>query len=151
MAKIIECAKVDPSSGCQHVIRGNTEDEVLKNAMEHAKQHGIRETTPPLSLCSKPGQRSETKSKTDLVVDTALSAILDLLPGWRHLCLQARCRLARNSSNRSWHRSQRSPFTAGRSRQYRHRGRPLRSQQTYSRARGSIGYCAEPQYRAHLR
>ena len=25
MAKILECAKVDPSSGCQHVIRGETE------------------------------------------------------------------------------------------------------------------------------
>jgi len=48
MGKIIECAKVDPSSGCQHVVRGKNEDEVLKNAMEHAKQHGIREMTPDL-------------------------------------------------------------------------------------------------------
>jgi predicted small metal-binding protein len=39
MAKVIECAKVDPSSGCTHVVRGNTEEEVLKNAMEHAKQN----------------------------------------------------------------------------------------------------------------
>jgi predicted small metal-binding protein len=42
MGKIVECAKVDPSSGCTHVVRGNTEEEVLKNAAEHAKQHGIR-------------------------------------------------------------------------------------------------------------
>ena len=48
MAKILECAKVDPSSGCQHVIRGETEEEVLKKAAEHAKVHGIREVTPEL-------------------------------------------------------------------------------------------------------
>src|SRR5262249_36141684 len=41
MAKMVECAKVDPSSGCTHVIRGNTEQEVLQKAAEHAKQHGI--------------------------------------------------------------------------------------------------------------
>jgi hypothetical protein len=29
MAKILECAKVDPSSGCQHVVRGETKEEVL--------------------------------------------------------------------------------------------------------------------------
>ena len=29
MAKILECAKVDPSSGCQHVVRGETEEEIL--------------------------------------------------------------------------------------------------------------------------
>ena len=48
MAKILECAKVDPSSGCQHVIRGETEEEVLRKAAEHAKEHGIREVTPKL-------------------------------------------------------------------------------------------------------
>ena len=32
MGKVIECAKVDPSSGCKHVIRGNTEEELMKNA-----------------------------------------------------------------------------------------------------------------------
>ena len=48
MGKMIECAKVDPSSGCTHVVRGKDEDEVLRNAMEHAKQHGIREVTPEL-------------------------------------------------------------------------------------------------------
>ena len=32
MGKVIECAKVDPSSGCKHVIRENTEEEVMKNA-----------------------------------------------------------------------------------------------------------------------
>jgi predicted small metal-binding protein len=48
MTKILECAKVDPSSGCQHVIRGETEEEVLQKAAEHAKEHGIREVTPDL-------------------------------------------------------------------------------------------------------
>ncbi len=59
MAKVIECAKVDPSSGCTHVVRGNTEEEVLKNAMEHAKQHGIREATPELMLKVKAAIRDE--------------------------------------------------------------------------------------------
>jgi predicted small metal-binding protein len=48
MGKMVECAKVDPSSGCKHVIRGATDEEVMKNAAEHAKQHGIREMTPDL-------------------------------------------------------------------------------------------------------
>ena len=48
MAKILECAKVDPASGCKHIIRGETEEEVLQKAAEHAKEHGIREVTPEL-------------------------------------------------------------------------------------------------------
>ena len=46
MKKILECARVDPSSGCNYVVRGNTEDEILRNAEVHAKEHGIREFTP---------------------------------------------------------------------------------------------------------
>ncbi len=48
MAKILECAKVDPTSGCKYVIRGETEEEVLQKAAEHAKEHGIRQVTPEL-------------------------------------------------------------------------------------------------------
>ena len=48
MAKILECAKVDPSSGCEYVVRGETEEEVLQKASEHAKEHGIRQVTPEL-------------------------------------------------------------------------------------------------------
>ena len=59
MAKIIECAKVHPSSDCKYVIRGNTTDELLKNAMEHAKEHGIRETTPELVLKAQAAIRDE--------------------------------------------------------------------------------------------
>jgi predicted small metal-binding protein len=59
MGKIIECAKVDPSSGCTHVVRGQTEDDVLRNAMDHAKQHGIREVTPELMAKVKAAIRDE--------------------------------------------------------------------------------------------
>ena len=48
MAKILECAKVDPSSGCNYVVRGETEEEVLQKASEHAKEHGIRQVTPEM-------------------------------------------------------------------------------------------------------
>ncbi len=53
MAKILECAKLDPSSGCQHVIRGETEEEVLRKAAEHAIEHGIRTITPELVALAK--------------------------------------------------------------------------------------------------
>lgn len=41
MAKVIYCNKVNPSSDCNHVIRGETEQEVLEKAKEHAKEHGL--------------------------------------------------------------------------------------------------------------
>ena len=59
MGKVIECAKVDPSSGCTHVVRGKDEAEVLKNAAEHAKQHGIREVTPEMMAKVKAAIRDE--------------------------------------------------------------------------------------------
>jgi len=48
MAKVIYCSQVDPSVGCEHVIRGATEEEVLQKAGQHAKEHGIVEVTPEL-------------------------------------------------------------------------------------------------------
>jgi predicted small metal-binding protein len=48
MEKVLECAKIDPSSGCTYVARGKTEEEVLQKAAEHAKEHGIREVTPEM-------------------------------------------------------------------------------------------------------
>ena len=48
MGKFIDCNKVNPSSECHHVVRGATEEELLKNAQEHAKEHGIVEVTPEL-------------------------------------------------------------------------------------------------------
>ncbi len=59
MTKVLECAKVDPSSGCKHVVRGQTEADVLKHAAEHAKQHGIREVTPELLAKVKAAIRDE--------------------------------------------------------------------------------------------
>jgi predicted small metal-binding protein len=46
MPKLLECAKVDPSSGCQHVVWGETEEEVLWKAAEHAQEHGVWEVMP---------------------------------------------------------------------------------------------------------
>jgi predicted small metal-binding protein len=48
MAKVLECAKVDPSSGCKYVVRGETEEDLLRKAALHAREHGIREVTPEL-------------------------------------------------------------------------------------------------------
>ncbi len=59
MGKVLECAKVDPSSGCTHVVRGQTEEELLKNAIEHAKEHGIRQVTPELMAKVKAAIRDE--------------------------------------------------------------------------------------------
>ena len=54
MSKIIDCNKVNPASGCAHVVRGETEEELLRNAAEHAKEHGIIEVTPELMEMIKP-------------------------------------------------------------------------------------------------
>jgi predicted small metal-binding protein len=59
MSKILECAKVDPSSGCQHVVRGETEEEVFQGAAAHAGEHGIREFTPELIEMVKAAIRDE--------------------------------------------------------------------------------------------
>jgi len=48
MGKKIDCNKVNPASGCSHVVRGETEEELLKNAEQHAREHGIVEVTPEL-------------------------------------------------------------------------------------------------------
>ncbi len=47
MGKVIYCNKVNPSPECNYVIRGETEDEVLQQAGEHAREHGL-EPTPEL-------------------------------------------------------------------------------------------------------
>jgi predicted small metal-binding protein len=48
VGKKIDCGKVNPAGGCNHVVRGNTEEELLMNAKAHAKEHGIVEVTPEL-------------------------------------------------------------------------------------------------------
>lgn len=47
MAKMIECQKVNPSSECDHIVRGRDESEVMRNAEAHAREHGL-EPTPEL-------------------------------------------------------------------------------------------------------
>ena len=48
MAKMVDCGEVNPASGCGHVIHGETEEDVLQKAAEHAKtEHGL-EPTPEL-------------------------------------------------------------------------------------------------------
>jgi predicted small metal-binding protein len=59
VAKILECSKVDPSSGCKHVVRGESVEDVVKKAGEHAKEHGIREVTPELMAKVKANIRDE--------------------------------------------------------------------------------------------
>lgn len=59
MGKVVECAKVDPSSGCTHVIRGKDESEVMKNATEHAKTHGLRDVTPELQAKMRAAMHDE--------------------------------------------------------------------------------------------
>ena len=41
MGKMIDCHKVNPTTDCQHVVRGADEEEVLRKAGEHAKEHGL--------------------------------------------------------------------------------------------------------------
>ncbi len=48
MGKVLECDKVDPSSGCKYVMRGENDEEIIKKAKEHIKSHGIREMTTEL-------------------------------------------------------------------------------------------------------
>lgn len=47
MGKMIDCAKVNPASGCGHVIRADSEEELLALAAEHAGSHDM-EPTPEL-------------------------------------------------------------------------------------------------------
>jgi len=47
MGKMIDCGRVNPASGCGHVVRADTEEELMRLAAEHAKTHGM-EATPEL-------------------------------------------------------------------------------------------------------
>jgi predicted small metal-binding protein len=46
--KVIDCGKVNPASGCTHVIEAATEEEALRKAREHAKRDHGMELTPDL-------------------------------------------------------------------------------------------------------
>jgi predicted small metal-binding protein len=44
MAKQLNCAEVGLDPGCGHVVRGETEEEILSAATQHAKEvHGARD------------------------------------------------------------------------------------------------------------
>ena len=59
MAKILDCNKVNPQSDCDHVVRGETEEELMENAKEHAAAHCFKEVTPELIANSKATIREE--------------------------------------------------------------------------------------------
>jgi predicted small metal-binding protein len=42
MVKVIYCSKINPSTKCNHVIRGETVEEVLQKAAAHALEHGLK-------------------------------------------------------------------------------------------------------------
>lgn len=49
MAKELRCADVMPESGCQEVIHGKDENEVMSKASEHARtSHNITNMTPEI-------------------------------------------------------------------------------------------------------
>jgi predicted small metal-binding protein len=60
MGKIIDCNKVNPQSGCDHVVRGETEEELMENAKVHAVSHGFTDVTPELVAHIKANIREET-------------------------------------------------------------------------------------------
>ena len=41
MGKVIECHKVNPTSDCDHVVRGRDESAAMRTAAEHARGHGL--------------------------------------------------------------------------------------------------------------
>lgn len=59
MSKVIDCNKVAPASGCNHAVRGETEEELMRNAQQHAKEHGLTEVTPELLQTIRENMRDE--------------------------------------------------------------------------------------------
>jgi predicted small metal-binding protein len=41
VAKVVECNKINSVPDCTHVIRAETEPEVLRLAEEHTRSHGL--------------------------------------------------------------------------------------------------------------
>lgn len=52
MSKIIRCKKVNPSSGCDFLMRGKNNKEVLEKAKTHIKEHGL-DPTPEIMKKAK--------------------------------------------------------------------------------------------------
>ena len=53
MSKMVDCGQVNPASGCGHVIKAESEDELLKLAAQHAKTDHNMEATPELVAAVK--------------------------------------------------------------------------------------------------
>lgn len=48
MTKVVDCGKVNPASGCGHVIRAESEEELMRLVAKHAKEDHGMEPTPEL-------------------------------------------------------------------------------------------------------
>lgn len=48
MSKVVDCGEVNPASGCGHVIKAETEEELMRLVAEHAKNEHNLEPTPEL-------------------------------------------------------------------------------------------------------
>lgn len=48
MTKSIDCGKVNPASGCEHVIRAENEEELMRLVAKHAREVHSMEPTPEL-------------------------------------------------------------------------------------------------------
>lgn len=58
MAKSLHCSDVIP--GCTYVVRGATEEEVMRQAAEHARiEHNIRRITPEITAMVRAAIRDE--------------------------------------------------------------------------------------------
>jgi predicted small metal-binding protein len=53
MSKVIHCSKVNPAGDCDHVIRGETVDEVLQKAAVHAREHGLEPSAELVEMVKK--------------------------------------------------------------------------------------------------
>jgi predicted small metal-binding protein len=63
MAKVLKCSDLMP--GCSFEARGNSEDEVLKVAAEHAKTaHNLTEITPELQSKVRSAIHDEERGQT---------------------------------------------------------------------------------------
>jgi predicted small metal-binding protein len=63
MAKVLKCSDLMP--GCSFEARGNSEDEVLKAAAEHAKTaHNLTEMTPELQSKVRSAIHDEGRGQT---------------------------------------------------------------------------------------
>ncbi len=58
MDKVLRCG--DLMAGCQHLVRGATEEEVLRQAVKHAAEaHNIKDDVPDLAAKVKSKIRTE--------------------------------------------------------------------------------------------